>query len=163
MLRNIIFKIILTLILFNFTKCTKYNGCTDILSLSYDPEAEKENGTCEYGGDGGQLSAIVIPVAYTGTHVYSKPGYLDTVYIKYNALDPPGKEASSYDKTFIGVVGVDSIHINGLKKGRYFIYVTGIDSTLPNPRLVGQKSFDLTEETSGKIIRVGLYQKCCNF
>lgn len=31
-----------------FTGCKKKEGCTDPLSLNYDPEAEKDNGTCEY-------------------------------------------------------------------------------------------------------------------
>lgn len=34
-----------------FTGCKKKEGCTDPASLNYDPEAEKDNGSCQYSNE----------------------------------------------------------------------------------------------------------------
>lgn len=86
------------------------------------------------------------------------------MYIKFNAIAIPGADASSYDKIFVGEVGGDSIILNGLKKGKYFIYVTGYDSLLVSTkRVVGVETFILTEETNGMKIRIPVIPKCCQF
>ena len=128
------FLIIIISIFFSFG-CTKKKGCTDIVSISYDPEAEKDDGSCEYGGEGGRNTIVLYPNSQ-GKAVFNKPNYLDSVYIKFNAIgvpggyEPSGGNPNLYDKIYTGVVGDTIIKITGLKKGKYYIYVTGVDSSL---------------------------------
>jgi hypothetical protein len=49
------FKITLTTLLltsfFTFSSCTKEQGCTDPNSVNFNPDAEEDDGTCEYEGE----------------------------------------------------------------------------------------------------------------
>lgn len=36
-----------------FTACKKEEGCTDPSAINYNPEAKKDDGSCQYGGGGG--------------------------------------------------------------------------------------------------------------
>jgi hypothetical protein len=56
-----------------FTGCKKKEGCTDPTSLNYDPEAEKDNGTCEYSNE----NVITDNGSGTGTTTWTA----DKVYI----------------------------------------------------------------------------------
>jgi hypothetical protein len=53
--------------------CKKKEGCTDPTSLNYDPEAEKDNGTCQYSNE----NVITDNGNGTGTTTWTK----DKVYI----------------------------------------------------------------------------------
>ena len=157
-MKQLIFYIFL-LILIN---CSKKKGCTDIVSVNYDWEAESNNGTCRYGGDGGELSAIILP-RYIHP-IISRPAYLDSVYVKFNAIKLTELNSNAFDKIFVGNIGSDSIHLNGLKEGKYFVYVTGIDSLLnPVRRVVGSTALILTKERNGFVFLVGMMSKCCSF
>jgi hypothetical protein len=41
----------LVLISGTFTSCKKKEGCTDKTALNYDPDAEKDDGSCQYCTD----------------------------------------------------------------------------------------------------------------
>lgn len=55
------------------SSCKKKEGCTDPTSLNYDPEAEKDNGTCEYSNE----NVITDDGTGVGTTTWTK----DKVYI----------------------------------------------------------------------------------
>jgi hypothetical protein len=100
--------------------------------------------------------------------VLSKANYLDSAYVKFDAIEAPSPHSSiggnkdAYDKIFTGVVGDSTIKITGLKKGKYFIYVTGFDSTLSS-RLSQRVALQLTEDSSEVIRYVQLWAICCVF
>ncbi len=82
---------------------------------------------CEKAGTGGAYTIEVL----TYHHDTQISGA--TVYIKYNAKDFPGEDVSVYDDSKIAVThpGTDShVHFEGLKKGNYYLYSIGYDSTI---------------------------------
>ena len=161
--------IIIISIFFSFG-CTKKKGCTDIVSISYDPEAEKDDGKCEYGGEGGH-NTIILYLHSQGEALTSKPNYLDSAYIKFNAIESGGIEKytggdpNSYNKIFTGVTGDSAIFITGLKKGKYFIYVTGVDSVhlLPVNRVTVGFAIILEQDSNIVVYKIGLRPVCCVF
>lgn len=150
--------------------CTKKKGCKDIVSLQYDNEAEVDDGTCEYGGEGG-LNTIVFSPHSQGRPVYNKTTYLDSVYVKFNAIEVPGIKSLSfggdpngYDRIFTGNVGDSTIIIPGLKKGKYVIYITGYDSLLQYSKRVAQiVNITLSHDSSQLNRYVVMWPICCVF
>jgi len=107
----------------------KKEGCTDPLSINYDPDAEKDDGSCTYGGTGGNTTIVAKP-QHHGVPIISKIGYVDTAYVKFNAVNSPGTNPSAYDLVIAGEEGEDHVHIPNMKTGKYYIYMTGFDSTI---------------------------------
>jgi hypothetical protein len=123
--------------------CSKKKGCMDPLAANYDPKAEEEDGTCQYiAGVGGNTTIVLLP-NYNGNPVINKTSYPDSVFMKFNTSKSPGSAASAYDKIFVGEEGEDHIHCTGLKQGRYYVMVTGFDTTA-HVRLTGGMPYTLT-------------------
>lgn len=125
--------------------CKKKEGCTDPISISYDPEAKKDNGSCEYGGTGGNITLVAKP-EHHGVSIISKVGYVDSAFVKFNTQNSPGSIVSAYDLIIAGEEGEDHVHIPGLKNGKYYIFMTGYDSTI-NQRVKGGIPFILIQST----------------
>src|SRR5690349_9773237 len=113
-------KVIFFCLLIVISACTKRKGCTDPVSISFDEEAEVNDGSCVYGGEGGQNSVKYYLYSQQRA-VISKPDYRDSVFIKYNATTPPGSNTgtsggnqNSYDKMYLINVGDSAINITGL-------------------------------------------------
>ena len=143
-LKNLLMKIMSAafLLLFLFTNYScKEKGCTDKLSISYDEDAEKDDGSCEYGGLGGSVTIVASP-EHHGTPIVSSSTYPDTAMVKFNAIEFPGFSPSNYDLILVGDPGEDHIHIGGLKKGKYYIFMTGFDTTI-NERVLGGIPYEL--------------------
>ena len=88
-----------------FGACKKSNDCT--------------------AGLGGNLTIV----AKTMHHTRAIPGC--TVYIKYCTQELPGNgNASAFDKSYKITNDSVEIAISNLQKGDYYLYATGIDSTL---------------------------------
>ena len=97
--------------------------------------AEVDDGSCEYAGTGGNTAIIAKP-QHHGVPVLSKVGYNDSALVKFNTQDFPGDNPGVYDLIVAGIAGDDNVQIQNLKPGKYYIFMTGFDSTI-NKRVSG--------------------------
>lgn len=112
------------------TSCKKKKeGCTDPHSLSYDPSAEVYDGSCKYGGIGGNVTIVAKPQHHGVPIISGTLGHPDSAFVKFNAIESQGTSPAAYNLQIEGEAGEDHVHITGLTPGRYFIYMTGSDST----------------------------------
>jgi hypothetical protein len=86
-------------------------------------------GSCKKNGIGGDAT-IVVFLEHHGKNIKNHVGYPDTVFVKFKAKDAPGTKASDYDTFFVGEVGEDHVHCEGLRAGTYFLYGAGFDSSI---------------------------------
>lgn len=105
------------------------------------------------GGTGGSLTLVLKP-RHHGNAIPNQPHHPDTAYIKFNTLNSPEIDTvnhipKSYDAIFVGDAGHDHIHVTGLKCGKYYIWCTGLDTSI-SERVFGGFPFE-TEQTSGEI------------
>lgn len=120
-------------------------GCTDPISVSYDPEAKKDDGSCAYAGQGGMTELVLFP-QFNNHAVVSTLSYPDTAYIKFNAVTFPGYAASAWDMVIPGNDGENHLHAFNMKKGKYFVYVTGWDVSV-NKRVAGGMPITISQES----------------
>lgn len=116
----------------------------DPISINYDKEAEEDDGSCLYGGSGGNVS-VVARLYHHDSLIVALPSYRDTVFVKYNSES----SSSTFDAYFIGDTAEDHVHINGLKPGKYFFRGVGFDPRI-NQRVVGGVPLTITQ-SSGEI------------
>ena len=133
------------------TSCSKKKGCTDSNSISYDKSAEEDDGSCLYAGTGGSTTLIAKP-QHHGNAIIGQVGYPDSAFIKFNTQEYPGSNASSYDLVIGGEEGEDHVHIPNMKPGKYYIQMTGYDST-DMLRVIGGIPYILTQ-ASGEVVVV---------
>lgn len=112
-----------------FSGCGKKKGCTNINSINYDADAEKDDGSC------GEAILIAYP-QHHGAAIAGLSTYPDSAFVKYNATNSPGSNPSAYDKIFVGLPGDTFVTITGLAKGPYFIMMAGFDTAV-NQRVTG--------------------------
>lgn len=95
----------------------------------------------ENAGKGGNASLKVV----LKHHTEAKSILNGKVYIKYNAQDAP----SSFDDSTncIMVDGIPTGTINGLKKGKYYLYGAGYDTTV-SQAVKGGVPYEIKEEIS---------------
>ncbi len=118
-------------------------GCMDPISLNYDPDAEKDNGTCQYAGQGGGTEMVFFPIQDT-VDIISTNAYRDTAYLKFNATSFPGADPGAYDLIYPGDIGENHIHFYNMKTGHYYLYMTGWNFTT-NKRVTGHTAITLTK------------------
>jgi hypothetical protein len=129
--------------------CSKKKGCKDPISVNYDKDAEEDDGSCLYGGTGGDVTVAAFP-KHHGVEIFSTDSaHLDSAYVKFNATNSPGTSPSSYDLAIAGEVGENHVHIEGLKKGKYFIMMAGYDTSI-SQRVFGGAALEITQ-SSGEI------------
>jgi hypothetical protein len=110
--------------------------------------------SCKKAGLGGDNSVVAYP-QHHGKPIFSHsiPNYRDTVYVKFNATELPGTRPQDFDKTFVGELGEEHVHLHGLQKGKYFLYAVGWDTTI-NQRVSGGTAFELKQLTAETIVDV---------
>ncbi|MEO5673690.1 MAG: hypothetical protein ABIQ74_03510 [Chitinophagales bacterium] len=103
-------------------------------------------------GTGGAVTIAAFP-KHHNLHIYSEamPGYPDSAFVKFS---PPTSfvttsNPAEYDLVVAGEAGEDHIHLENLKCGDYFIFMTGWD-TSSNERVSGGIPYSISE-TSGEI------------
>lgn len=99
-------------------------------------------------GTGGAVTIAAFPQHHEKP-IISHANYPDTAYVKFNTQEYPGPNASDYDLVIAGEEGEDHVHIPNLKCGDYYLYMTGLDTTI-NQRVTGGIPISFTE-TSGEI------------
>ena len=153
MKKTILICITLAVCVFTMPSCKKKKGCTDQNSISYDSEAEENDGSCKYAGTGGNVRLIIKP-QHHGTPILNRTTYPDTAYLKFNVQESPGVNAYAYDLVVAGIhIGEDNVEIEGLKPGKYYILATGFDTTI-NERVLGGIPFIITAEAGEVIVNV---------
>jgi hypothetical protein len=104
---------------------------------------------CDEAGTGGSKTIAAFPQHHTKP-IISQPGYVDSAFVKFNTQDFPGTSPSDYDLVLAGEEGEDHVHIEGLKCGDYFIYMTGFDTSLPH-RVTGGIPYHIDENAPSEI------------
>jgi hypothetical protein len=96
----------------------------------------------EKAGLGGEVILTLYP-EHHAKPIYSQPNYRDSAMLKFNASEFPGDDYRLYDAVFVGNVGEHFVRVAGLKKGQYFIYMAGWDTTI-SQRCVGGIPYKIT-------------------
>jgi hypothetical protein len=99
-----------------------------LATLQVASSCKKDEEQC-LAGSGGGASLVLYP-QHHGDPIIGIPGYVDSAFIKFNASDFPGDDPSKYDIVIAGEVGSNNIRVNGLKCGKYYIFMTGKDTNL---------------------------------
>lgn len=77
-MRPLIFLTFACLISFTFFSCSKKEGCTDPLSLNYDPEAIVNDGSCEYADQTASFKLTFKPIVSNGQPMLINSVYTDS-------------------------------------------------------------------------------------
>jgi len=100
-------------------------------------------------GMGGNLTLVAKP-EHHGAPIINHANYADTAFIKFNTQDFPGDNIALYDTFFVGeTVGEDHVHIEGIKPGKMYIFMAGLDTTI-GERVTGGVPVN-TSQASGEL------------
>ncbi len=106
----------------------------------------------ENAGLGGEVILKLFPEHHAKA-ITSQNNYPDTAFLKFNTKEFPGDGADLYDAFFIGLSGESFVRTAGLKKGQYFIYMTGWDTTI-NQRVAGGIPYKIDVSTGELIAKI---------
>jgi hypothetical protein len=118
-----------------------------VLAIIFFFSCKKKEASCP-GVSGGNVTLDLVP-QHHGKPVPNRAAYLDSAFIKYNAVQPTGYLPSDFDLVVSGTAGTQNILVPGMQCGQYYIYMTGFD-TVYNKRVVGGTPIDFTS-TSGQV------------
>lgn len=110
--------------------------------------------SCTKEGLGGNTT-LVATLKHHDHVISNQPNYPDTVFVKFNAKESAGENASDYDTYFIGEAGEDHVHVEGLKPGDYFLFGVGIDSSV-NQRVKGGVAVKIKHKDKDSEINVNV-------
>ena len=85
--------------------------------------------SCNKSAGLGGNATLMVYGSHHDNPVINHIGYPDTVFIKFNVDEFPGTRPSDYDLIVAGTPREEFVKVEGLKKGKYFVYMAGLDST----------------------------------
>jgi hypothetical protein len=103
------------------------------------------------GGKGGAVTFEVKTIH----HIREIKGC--TIYIKYNAQDFPGENASNYDYVFKADDSMSISYTDSMKCGKYYLFATGIDSLLSPPNNIVKGGVPINISQIQDTARINLY------
>lgn len=80
--------------------------------------------SCRKAGTGGKNTLVILPEH----HGKLIPGC--STYIAFGTREKPSTDLSLYDLHIPGTPGVDTIRVESLRPGDYYIFCTGFDSAI---------------------------------
>lgn len=107
--------------------------------------------TC-VAGKGGAITFVLKP-EHHGKPIPSSTAYADSAWIKYNTSDFPGDNPALYDLIAVGTDGSFEVLTDSMKCGKYFIYMTGFDTSIVE-RVRGGIPVNITISDGTKVITV---------
>lgn len=111
-----------------------------IISIFFIPGCSKKE---DYN-----VTIVAFP-KHHGMPIVSDSLYPDSAFIKFNATNSPGTSPGDFDRIVVGEANEQHVHIEGLKRGKYFIFMTGFDTVI-SARVTGGIPYEITQ-TSGEI------------
>ena len=106
--------------------------------------------SCNKAGTDGEATLVVFP-QHHGATIANQPGYPDSVYVTFNTQDLPADPTHHYDAVFVGETGEDHVHCTTLHTGKYYLFVTGWDTSL-NARVSGGMAIKIKHSEKKKEI-----------
>lgn len=118
-----------------------------LLSVSFTACKDKDEDEPELvSGTGGELTIVAKP-QHHGDPILNQLGYMDSAFVKFNTQNFPGADPLLYDAIFVGEdVGEDHVHLDSIKPGKMFIFMTGWDTTI-NQRVFGGIPINTSQKT----------------
>ncbi len=111
----------------------------------------KKDDKCE-AGSGGSVTLILEP-EHHGEPIYSQPAYRDSAFIKFDVEEFPGDDPTKYDIIVVGQSGSKQVTVSGLKCGKYYLFMTGFDTSIVE-RVKGGIPYEFDEEEGVKTVKV---------
>ena len=111
----------------------------------------KKDDKCE-AGSGGSVTLVLEP-EHHGEPIYSQPAYRDSAFIKFGAEEFPGDDPTKYDIIVVGQSGSKKVTVSGLKCGKYYLFMTGFDTSIVE-RVKGGIPYEFDDEEGVKTVKV---------
>jgi hypothetical protein len=122
-----------------------------IVTLASVISCKDDDNKC-VAGTGGNVTVVAKPEHHLEP-IINLPAYPDSAFVKFNTQEFPGDNPALYDLVVAGEAPEDHVHIEGLKCGKYFIFMTGFDTTIQE-RVKGGIPVQITQQSGERIIKV---------
>lgn len=77
------------------------------------------------------------------------------MYVRFGSKDFPGSAPTDYDMTVVGDANEEHVHIKSLRKGYYYLYSVGYDSTI-SAVVTGGQSYKITSKSGDHDVDVAV-------
>ena len=104
---------------------------------------EKQKDQCVAGLTG--KYKLIIRLRHDNHFLVNLKNYRDTVYVKFNTSEFPGMDSLDYDAVYIGDYPGDSVVVDNLSCGNYYIFATGLES-IHQVRVYGGIPFEVKKD-----------------